>query len=108
MAKLFEKETYFYKRTWNPLNLKEEGLLIFKMDNVEFKVHDYDWYIIVALEKAEKVTSDREQLTSKLLLEYRWAIREGYQHELDKNLKNRFDYPRNKNTIEGIKSYIKK
>src|ERR1700712_2117703 len=63
----------------------------------------YDWYIIVAIEKADKCNSNRHELTRELLLEYRWAIREGYNHCLDKNIKNPYDQPRNKNTIEGIK-----
>lgn len=68
----------------------------------------YDWYITVALEKSDKVTADRHLLTRELLLGYRWAIREGYQHQLDPNLRNEYDYPRNHNTISGIKGYIEK
>lgn len=73
-----------------------------------FVKYNYDWYITVALEKSDKVTADRHLLTRELLLGYRWAIREGYQHQLDPNLRNEYDYPRNHNTISGIKGYIEK
>lgn len=49
----------------------------------EFPLYDYDWYLIVALEKADKVSMDRHLLTRELLLNYRNAIREGYNHQLD-------------------------
>jgi len=75
-------------------------------DLTEFIKHDYDWYIIVALEKADKVKSDRHLLTRELILEYRWAIREGFRHGLDPDLKCKFDHPRNQNTIKGIQGYI--
>ena len=57
----------------------------------------------VALAKVDKVTKDRHLLTAELILDYSWAIREGYNHELDRNLRNRYDNPRNRNTVEGIK-----
>lgn len=105
----FKKETDFYTREWNPLSHPSEGQIItFKHQPKVYKAPDYDWYMIVALEKAEKVTTDRQLLTSELLLSYRWAIREGYNHELDPALKNPWDYPRNRNTIEGIRSYIER
>ena len=62
----------------------------------------------MALEKADKVSMDRHLLTRELLLNYRNAIREGYNHQLDPALDGRFSYPRNKNTIQGIKSYIER
>jgi hypothetical protein len=39
-------------------------------------------------------------------LSYRWAIREGYNHQLDKALQCQYDYPRNQNTVKGIQGYI--
>lgn len=86
--------------------LTDEEKITFKHQPKTFIKHDYDWYIIVAIEKADKVKTDRHLLTSELLLQYRWAIREGYNHQLDPNLENRFDYPRNQNTIKGIEGYI--
>lgn len=62
----------------------------------------------VALEKSDKVTEDRHLLTADLLISYRNAIREGYNHQLDPNLRNRYDEPRNRNTVQGIKNYIDK
>lgn len=67
---------------------------------------DYDWYITVVLEKANEVKVGRHLLTAQLLLKYRWAIREGYQQQLDPNLRRQYDRPRNKNTIAGIQGYI--
>jgi len=100
-----KKEKDFYTQVWKSFGSKE-STIHFKYEPYEFEVADYDWYVIVALEKADKVTIDRHLLTSKLVLQYRTAIREGYNHMLDPNLKNRYDYPRNRNTIQGIKSYI--
>jgi hypothetical protein len=76
--------------------------------NTIYEKLEYDWYMTVALEKVDKVTQDRHLLTSKLILRYRWAIREGYNHELDHNLKNKYDYPRNQNTVRGIQIYIER
>ena len=68
----------------------------------------YDWYMVVALEKSDKVTVDRHLLTAELLIGYRNAIREGFNHGLDPALIRPYDYPRNRNTVKGIKSYIKR
>ena len=89
----------------NRLNGKETITFHYGEPKV-FQKEDYDWYIVVAVEKADKVTVDRTKLTGELILSYRWAIREGFQHGLDPQLKNRFDYPRNKNTVAGIQGYI--
>ncbi len=104
-VKIIEKD--FYTQEWN--RLTGEGKIIFKHPNKqEYKLHNYDWYMNVALEKADKVKENRIKLTYSLLVQYRNAIREGYQHELDSSLKNRFDCPRNKNTISGIEKYIER
>ncbi len=68
----------------------------------------YDWYMAVALEKSDLVKDDRHLLTYDLLVAYRWAIREGYNHQLDSALQNQYDYPRNRNTVQGIKKYIER
>ncbi|MDM1502283.1 hypothetical protein HX071_08700 [Myroides marinus] len=100
-------ENDFYIKEWN--RLTGEGKIIFKHPKEqEYQLHSYDWYMIVALEKATQVTQDRSKLTYSLLVKYRNAIREGYNHELDPFLKNRFDYPRNQNTISGIEKYIER
>jgi len=95
----------FYIHTWELIG-DNKSTIQFIYEPKDFQVEYWDWYIIVALEKADKVKENREQLTSSLLLAYRWAIRECYNHQLDSYM-NRYDYPRNKNTIEGIKGYIK-
>lgn len=104
----FKKETDFYTREWNPLKPADGQTITFKHKPHVYVAPASDWYMIVALEKAEKVTTDRHLLTSELLLSYRWAIREGYNHTLDPALKNRWDYPRNQNTIKGIQGYIER
>lgn len=68
----------------------------------------YDWYMVVALEKSDLVKEDRHLLTYDLLVAYRLAIREGYNHQLDSALQNQYDYPRNRNTVQGIKKYIER
>lgn len=104
----FKLEKDFYIRESEDRFSKEE-IITFKFPEPStFPKYDYDWYIIVALEKADKVEVDRHLLTRELLLGYRWAIREGYQHQLDGNLRNAWDYPRNQNTIKGIQGYIDK
>lgn len=100
------KENDVYKRERKTEFAKEE-IITFKLPKAyTYNQHDYDWYMAVALEKSDLVTEDRHLLTSDLLITYRWAIREGYNHELDPNLKNRYDFPRNRNTVKGIQGYI--
>jgi hypothetical protein len=71
----------------------------------EYVLHEKnysDWYIEVAITKIDKIEKDRHLITPKLVLEYREVIREAYNHELDSAIKNPYDEPRNKNTIEGV------
>ena len=67
-----------------------------------------DWYMIVAISKLNNITADRHLITPELVLHYRWAIREGYNHQLDPRLRNAYDNPNNRNTIAGVKGYIEK
>lgn len=103
------KENDVYKRERKVEFAKEETITFKTFSKPELEVYqqkDYDWYMVIALEKSDKVKEDRTQLTADLIISYRWAIREGFNHQLDPNLKNRYDEPRNRNTIKGIKSYI--
>ena len=75
-------------------------------ENKPYTIQRHDWYMNVVIEKADKVKEDRHLLTRELLLSYRWAIREGFNHQLDPHLKNRWDHPRNRNTIAGIQGYV--
>ena len=100
------KENEVYKRERKvEYSLEETITFKFPTESV-FEKREYDWYITVALEKVDKVTVDRHLLTAELILSYRWAIREGYNHQLDSALKRQYDYPRNGNTIKGIQGYI--
>lgn len=101
------KENEVYKRERKTQFTLEETITLKLPEPFVYEKPEYDWYITVALEKVDKVTQDRHLLTSELIMNYRWAIREGYNHQLDPALRNRYDYPRNRNTVEGIKSYVK-
>lgn len=102
------KENEVYKREREvQFTLKE--VITFKIPQIYiYQKEEYDWYMTVALEKVDKVIQDRHLLTSDLIISYRNAIREGYQHDLDPALRNQYDYPRNRNTVTGIKNYIDK
>lgn len=67
-----------------------------------------DWYIIVAITKLDKVKENRHLITPDLVLSYRAAIREAFNHLIDSAIRNPYDEPRNRNTIEGVKGYIKR
>lgn len=108
MNNIQTKETDFYTATWDVLKPEQGTKIVFMHHPQEYIAQQYDWYMHVALEKAEKVTANRHLLTRDLLIQYRNAIREGFNHQLDKSLKNRWDYPNNRNTIEGIQGYIKR
>ncbi|WP_394749502.1 hypothetical protein [Spongiimicrobium salis] len=101
---LNEHETDFYKRIqyWNGT-----AKYIFP-DGKVYEKYRSDWYFAVAVEKANKVKEDRHLLTYDLIVRYRHAIREGFGHQLDPNLRNEYDHPRNRNTIKGIRGYIDK
>lgn len=102
------KENDVYKREREfQFTLKET--ITFKHPSLKiYDKHETDWYMQVALEKTDLVKEDRHLLTYDLLVSYRWAIREGFNHELDLSLKNPYSFPRNRNTIKGIQSYIVK
>jgi len=105
------KENDVYKCESEEQYSKEETITFKQFSKPElqvFKQHDYDWYMTIALEKSDKVKDERHLLTADLLILYRYAIREGYNHQLDPNLRNRYDEPRNRNTVQGIKNYIAK
>lgn len=100
------KENDVYKRE-RKVEFTNEETITFKIPTTRvYEKPAYDWYMTVALEKCDKVTEDRHLLTGELLLDYRWAIREGYNHQLDPALRRDYDYPRNRNTVKGIQGYV--
>lgn len=108
---IFVKENDVYKREEKEKFSIEETITFKRFSKPELEVYekkDYDWYMSIALEKSDRVKRDRHLLTADLIISYRHAIREGYNHQLDKNLRQRYDEPRNRNTITGIKGYIAK
>jgi hypothetical protein len=100
------KENDVYKRERAQEFTLEETITFKIPTHSKYDQPAYDWYMTVALEKSDKVTNDRHLLTGELLISYRWAIREGFNHQLDPALKNKYDYPRNQNTVKGIHGYI--
>lgn len=100
------KENEVYKREREVEFTNKETITLKQPKPVVYEKAEYDWYMTVALEKVDKVTQDRHLLTAELILGYRWAIREGYNHQLDTALRNQYDYPRNQNTVKGIQGYI--
>lgn len=100
------KENDVYKRE-REVQFTNKETITFKQPAPQvYPKHETDWYMTVALEKSDMVKEDRHLLTAELLLSYRYAIREGYNHELDPHLRNPYSYPRNRNTIKGIQGYI--
>lgn len=100
------KENEVYKREREVEFTNKETITLKQPKPVVYHKAEYDWYMTVALEKVDKVTQDRHLLTAELILGYRWAIREGYNHQLDAALRNQYDYPRNQNTVKGIQGYV--
>lgn len=83
-----------------------EETITFLHDNKTYPKYKQDWYMIVAIEKADKVKTNRHLLTGKLLIAYRHAIREAYNHDLDKSMHQQWAHPSNQNTIAGIQGFI--
>jgi hypothetical protein len=102
------KENEVYKRERETRFTLVEKITFKLPEEKIYEKADYDWYMTVALEKVDKVTENRHLLTGDLIIAYRNAIREGYQHGLDPHLHGSYDHPRNRNTINGIKKYIEK
>lgn len=100
------KENDVYKRERAFEFAPEETITFMLPEPKVYHKPGYDWYMMVALEKSDLVKEDRHLLTYDLLTQYRWAIREGYNHQLDPALKNAHAFPRNRNTIKGINDYI--
>jgi hypothetical protein len=101
------REYDFCIRTFEGFTGKEKITFKHGKDTeIIYEKESYDWYIIVAIEKCDLIKEDRHLITRELVLSYRWAIREGYNHQLDRSLQNAFDRPRNRNTIKGVKGYI--
>lgn len=100
------KENDVYRREREVEFTNEETITFLLPEPQVYQKHEYDWYMTVALEKSDLVKEDRHLLAAELLIGYRWAIREGFNHCLDKGLKNSYGYPKNRNTVKGIQGYI--
>lgn len=100
------KENDVYRRFREKEYSLKESIEFLHPDLKVYEKHESDWYMAVALEKSDLVKEDRHLLTHDLLVFYRWAIREGFNHQLDPLLRNPYEYPRNRNTVKGIQGYI--
>lgn len=100
------KENDVYKREARSRFSAFEIITFKKPNTIVYNKEDYDWYMTVALEKSDFVTENRDELTSELIINYRNAIREAYQKQIDKSLNSLYTHPKNRNTISGILSYI--
>ena len=104
------KENSIYKREREKPFTNAEKITFFQPEERVYEKAEYDWYMTVALEKVDKVIggSDDHLLTAEVIISYRNAIREGYNHNLDHSLKSSCSYPSNRNTVKGIISYTKR
>jgi len=104
------KQTDVYKREREVEFTNKETITFFlpEGEEQEYEKAANDWKMTVALEKVDKVKKDRHLLTGDLIIQYRNAIREGFSKQLDPYLVSEYDHPRNQNTINGIKGYIKR
>lgn len=100
------KENDVYKRERAGEFTLEEVITFKQPQPTIYKKHSSDWYMQIALEKSDLVTADRHLLTAELLISYRWAIREGFNHQLDPQLRDPYAHPRNRNTVKGISDYV--
>lgn len=67
------------------------------------------WYMVTALEKLRKIpVHERPLITKELVNRFWYAIREGYNHRLDPNLRRQYDTPRIQNNIKAVQAYIKR
>ncbi|RWZ86298.1 MAG: hypothetical protein EO766_14465 [Hydrotalea sp. AMD] len=107
-AMILVKENDVYKRERVVQFTNNETITFKQPEPKVYNKHESDWYMQVALEKSDLVKEERHLLTYELLVSYRWAIREGYNHQLDTALRNSYDYPRNRNNVKGIRSYIER
>lgn len=99
---------------WNLFENKEQEEIWFKHNPPIDQFPPYyflkadDWYMIVAIEKGNKVKKQRELLTAYLFYSYAFAIEKAFSNNLDSNLRQKWDLPSNTDTIYGIKKYINK
>ena len=101
-------EKDFYKRHTDNVTTKVYTITFKFPEESEFIQEAHDWYLTAALEKADNVPKDRHLLTRELLLQFRGAIREAYQHQLDFSMKRQYNHPNCRNTIQAIRNYIER
>lgn len=73
------------------------------------RLHYTYWYMITVFEKLRKFPPEEiQQVDQKLVYDFWWAVREGYNHRLDPNLKQSYDCPRIRNTVKAVRAYVKR
>lgn len=98
----------FYSTVYYSDNHAEPVFYLKNNSSGEFERLSYGRsYMAVALEKLQKLPpEERAQIDKELVNNFWWAIREGFNHMLDPNLRREYDTPRIKNTIKAVRSYI--
>ena len=109
--KVFIQHDYdFYSTVYYTDNHSEPVFYLKNNSTGEFERLSYGRsYMVVALGKLHKLSpEEKAQIDKDLVNNFWWAIREGYNHMLDPNLKREYDTPRIKNTINAVRLYIDK
>lgn len=100
----------FYSTVYYTDNHSEPVFYLKNNSTGEFERLSYGRsYMVVALEKLQKLSpEEKAQIDKELVNNFWWAIREGYNHMLDPNLRREYDTPRIKNTLNAVRLYIDK
>lgn len=100
----------FYSVVYYDLSSHEPVFFLRDQASGTFKRLPYGrWYMSTALEKLQKIPANEKHLITEELVNGFWyAIREGYNHMLDPNLRNEYDTPRIRNSIKAVQAYIKR
>lgn len=100
----------FYSTVYYADNHSEPVFYLKNNSTGEFERLSYGRsYMVVALEKLQKLSpEEKARIDKELVNNFWWAIREGFNHMLDPNLKREYDTPRIQNTLKAVKSYIDK
>lgn len=98
----------FYSVCYYKGKSNEPVFFLKDQESGKFKQLQYGrWYMGAALGKLKKISANEKHLIDEELVNGFWyAIREGYNHQLDPNLKREYDTPRIQNTIKAVKAYI--
>lgn len=101
----------FYSCVYYKEDKTDEPVFFLKNQQTgEFEqLHYTHWYMVTVFEKLRQFPASEIQLIDqKLVNDFWWAVREGYNHMLDPALRNPYDCPRIRNTIKAVQAYVKR